>query len=36
MDIYNVNELIYQSKPTFRVQLPNNIAVGGNKNDSAE
>ncbi len=36
MDIYNVNTLIYQAKPTFRVQLPNNIAVGGNKNDSAE
>lgn len=36
MDIYKVNSIIYQSKPTFRIQLPNNIAVGGNKNDSAE
>ena len=34
MDIYDVNTLIYQSLPTFRVQLPNNIAVGGNKTDS--
>lgn len=36
MDVYNVDSIIYQSKPTFRVQLPNNIAVGGNKNDTAE
>lgn len=36
MDIYNTNTLIYQAKPTFRIQLPNNIAVGGNENDSAE
>jgi len=36
MDVYNVDSLIYQSKPTFRIQLPNNIAVGGNKNDSKE
>lgn len=36
MDIYNVDTLIYQAKPTFRVQIPNNIAVGGNKNDSTE
>lgn len=36
MDIYKVNSIIYQSKPTFRIQLPNNIAVGGNKNDSTE
>lgn len=34
MDIYNVNTLIYQATPTFRVQLPNNIAVGGNETDS--
>ena len=36
MDIYNVDTIIYQAKPTFRVQLPNNIAVGGNSNDSPE
>lgn len=36
MDIYNVNSIIYQSKPTFRIQLPNNIAVGGNEKDSTE
>jgi len=33
MDIYDVDTIVYQSKPTFRVQLPNNIAVGGNQND---
>mgnify|MGYP003632634025 CR=1 FL=1 len=27
----NVDSIVYQSMPTFRVQLPNNIAVGGNK-----
>lgn len=36
MDIYNTDVLIYQAKPTFRIQLPNNIAVGGNINDTAE
>ena len=36
MNIYSVNTIVCQSKPTFRVQLPNNIAVGGNENDSAE
>ena len=36
MNIYNVDTLIYQALPTFRVQLPNNIAVGGNKTDSKE
>lgn len=36
MDIYGVESIIYQAKPTFRVQLPNNIAVGGNKKDTAE
>lgn len=32
-EIFHENSIIYQSKPTFRVQLPNNIAVGGNKGD---
>ena len=32
-NILDVNEIIFQSKPTFRVQLPNNIAVGGNAGD---
>lgn len=36
MDVYSVNEIIYQAKPTFRVQLPNNIAVGGNIKDLPE
>jgi hypothetical protein len=36
MDIYDTNVLIYQAKPTFRIQLPNNIAVGGNATDAAE
>jgi hypothetical protein len=35
-EIFHENCIIYQSKPTFRVQLPNNIAVGGNKNDPPE
>ena len=32
-DIFNTNEIIYQTKPTFRVQLPNNVAVGGRSSD---
>tara|TARA_R100000805_G_C3603005_1_gene103552 strand:+ start:272 stop:1015 length:744 start_codon:yes stop_codon:yes gene_type:complete len=32
-DIFNTNEIIYQTKPTFRVQLPNNVAVGGRDSD---
>ena len=36
MDIYDVDTLIYQSMPTFRVQLPNNIAVGGNDTDDKD
>ena len=36
MDIFDVDTLVCQSKPTFRVQLPNNIAVGGNTGDSKE
>ena len=36
MDIYNTDVLIYQAKPTFRVQLPDNIAVGGNEHDPAD
>tara|TARA_B110000003_G_scaffold129903_1_gene131921 strand:- start:12904 stop:13614 length:711 start_codon:yes stop_codon:yes gene_type:complete len=36
VDIFNKDSIIYQSSPTFRVQLPNNIAVGGNKNDTPE
>lgn len=36
MKVYNVDTLIYQTTPTFRVQLPNNIAVGGNENDPPE
>ena len=35
-DIYNLDSIIYQAKPTFRVQLPNNIAVGGNIKDTDE
>ena len=30
-DVYNLDSIIYQAKPTFRVHLPNNIAVGGTK-----
>ena len=35
-NIFSIEEVIYQTKPTFRAQLPNNIAVGGNENDSQE
>tara|TARA_A100001391_G_scaffold198079_1_gene179263 strand:+ start:6357 stop:7058 length:702 start_codon:yes stop_codon:yes gene_type:complete len=33
-DVFSETSIIYQAKPTFRVQLPNNIAVGGNTKDS--
>ena len=36
VEIFRESSIIYQATPTFRVQLPNNIAVGGNKNDSPE
>ena len=36
MNIFGVNKLIYQTTPSFRIQLPNNIAVGGNKTDDPE
>lgn len=36
VDVFGENSIIYQASPTFRVQLPNNIAVGGNEKDSAE
>ena len=36
VDVFGENSIIYQASPTFRVQLPNNIAVGGNKKDSPE
>ena len=36
VDVFDENSIIYQAMPTFRVQLPNNIAVGGNENDSPE
>jgi hypothetical protein len=36
VDVFGENSIIYQSTPTFRVQLPNNIAVGGNDSDSSE
>jgi hypothetical protein len=36
VDVFGENSIIYQSTPTFRVQLPNNIAVGGNEKDSPE
>jgi hypothetical protein len=35
-DVYKEKSIIYQASPTFRVQLPNNIAVGGNKKDLPE
>ena len=35
-DIYNETSIVYQASPTFRVQLPNNIAVGGNDKDLPE
>ena len=35
-NVFNENSIIYQASPTFRVQLPNNIAVGGNKDDLPE
>lgn len=35
-NVFDENSIIYQASPTFRVQLPNNIAVGGNKNDLPE
>lgn len=34
--IFKENEIIYQSKPTFRIQFPNNIAVGGSPKDTPE
>ena len=36
VDVYDKDRIIYQAKPTFRVQLPNNIAVGGNETDSPD
>ena len=36
VDVLGKDSIIYQSKPTFRVQLPNNIAVGGNETDSPD
>lgn len=36
IDIFAENSIIYQASPTFRVQLPDNIAVGGNKNDRSD
>lgn len=35
-EVFQTEQIIYQTKPTFRVQLPGNIAVGGNENDSKE
>ena len=34
--IYDTEEIIFQTSPTFRVQIPNNIAVGGNNHDTEE
>ena len=34
--IFNVKNIIYQAAPTFRIQLPNNIAVGGSTNPQDE
>lgn len=34
--LFGVEEIIAQQGPSFRVQLPNNIAVGGNEGDTAE
>lgn len=34
--IFNTEEIIFQAKPTFRVQLPNNIAVGGSNKDVSD
>ena len=31
--IFKTENIIFQSKPTFRIQFPNNIAVGGNAGD---
>jgi len=35
-DIMGTNDLIYQSFPSFRIQFPDNIAVGGNPGDTTE
>tara|TARA_B110000027_G_scaffold77816_1_gene82846 strand:+ start:170 stop:868 length:699 start_codon:yes stop_codon:yes gene_type:complete len=35
-DVFNEKSIVYQASPNFRVQLPNNIAVGGNKKDLPE
>lgn len=35
-EVFGVDSIIYQASPTFRVQLPNNIAVGGNERDAPE
>ncbi len=35
-DVFGEDSIIYQASPTFRVQLPNNIAVGGNEKDLPE
>ena len=35
-EILQTEEIIYQTTPTFRVQLPNNIAVGGNSFDEVD
>ena len=32
--LLDTEEIIFQLTPTFRVQLPNNIAVGGNSHDN--
>ena len=36
MNIFGVDKIIYQATPSFRVQIPNNIAVGGNESDDPE
>lgn len=32
--IFKTDDIIFQDKPTFRIQYPNNIAVGGSEKDS--
>jgi hypothetical protein len=35
-EVFKQDSIIYQTKPTFRVQLPDNVAVGGEEGDAME
>tara|TARA_R110000824_G_scaffold331078_1_gene517836 strand:+ start:14418 stop:15161 length:744 start_codon:yes stop_codon:yes gene_type:complete len=35
LEVFGADEIVYQTKPTFRVQLPNNVAVGGRAKDQS-